>query len=433
MSEGGTAHPVDSGAVRRCQLALVLLLLSMLHWQEGGSPFVLSASQEQVGTVIATIAALVLAIQINPTLAIARIPCLLIAGSLVAASLVPCILTGVTLTMLLSARFALVVLTIWLLAPTITAKPAATLRTYLWSHAVIALCLAAGAALAPGMAFQGGTRRLVGLLPPMHPSQVGAVAAVTIGLSLLAGLTGTVSGRLASSATLLASIVLVLSRSRTATLATLLGISVALASLAPRWPRARKLLAVLAVLAAVTWFVCAPVIVDWFARGQTHAQLGTFSGRRGTWVALLHERPAGISDLLGVGLGDKRYKGNPIDSGWVAAYWEQGVVGVGVTVLLLLAICWQALWSRDDLLRAVALFLSVFVAVSANTETGISDSSIYFLSLMLAGLLTAACPSMTQGNRHADRRRAQPLPLRVTEWRESGGRPGDRPVAPRRA
>jgi hypothetical protein len=195
----------------------------------------------------------------------------------------------------------------------------------------------------------------------------------------------------------------------------------ALVSLAVQNPRARRLLGVLACVAAVAWIMAAPAMLSWFARGQTQSELGGFSGRRAVWKAMLEDRPSGLTDWLGIGLGDKRFKGHPIDSGWIASYWQQGLIGVGVTALLVLVVAWQAIWSPPGLVRGAALFLTVFVAISANTETGISDTSIYFLSLMLAGVMATIRPSATQRNRHADRHRSQPLSLSVPERRKRDG------------
>jgi hypothetical protein len=434
MYDGAVDRPLPSGTRWRCQTAWVLLLFGVLSWQQPYSQFGLSVGQEQVFTVLVTFVAFGLAVQTNPTLLVARVPSLLFAGLLVAASTGPGLLGMAPLNSLfLSVRFALVVLTILLLSPVITADPMAIVRTCLFAYAANTLCFLAGGLIAPGRAFLPGTGRLVGLIPPTHPSQVGAFAAVTVGLSVLMMLTGTVGRRLGPLMTVVGVIVLVQSHSRTAALAALLGLLVALASLALQRRSARRLLMILACAGGVIWLVAASAIVSWFARGQTHAELGGFSGRRTVWIAMLEERPTGLTEWLGTGLGDKRYKGKAIDGGWLAAYWQQGVVGVALSALLLLVVAWQAMWSRHSLLRAVTLFLIVFVAVSASSETGISDISTYFLSVMLAGQLAAVRPSVIQGNHNADRRRPQPLPLEFSQWREPGGGSGGRVVASRRS
>ena len=418
----------------RCQMAWTLLLLSVLNWGESGSPFALAPAQEQAGTILVTVVAFSLAVQANPTLSVARSPCLLLAFVLVAASTMPGALGMASLnSLLMSVRFGLIVLTIALLSPIVARDPTAVLRIHLWVHGAIVFCLLAGGVLAPGLAFHPGTRRLIGLLPPMHPSQVGAVAAVTVGLALLALVVDKISKRLGLLVIAVSMTVLIQSRSRTAVLGTLLGLLVSLTALAFRRRRARKLLAVLICLTAAAFLVAAPLFVSWFARGQSHAQLQSISGRRATWIAMLEERPSGLTEWLGLGLSDKRYKGKPIDGGWMAAYWEQGLLGVGIVASLVLVAAWQAIGSRDDLLRAAALFLVVFVTLSANSETGISNISLYFLSLMLAGLLVARSSSAIQGNPHANRRRPQPLPHGQPQWREPGGGPRDRAPARRRS
>jgi hypothetical protein len=140
---------------------------------------------------------------------------------------------------------------------------------------------------------------------------------------------------------------------------------VALASLALQRRSARRLLMALTCLDTLIWLVAASAIVSRFARGQTHAELGGFSGRRTIWIAMLKERPTGLTEWLGIGLGDKRYKGKAIDGGWLAVYGQQGVVGVAISALLLLVVAWQAIGSRHCLLRALTLFLITFVTVSA--------------------------------------------------------------------
>ena len=91
--------------------------------------------------------------------------------------------------------------------------------------------------------------------------------------------------------------------------------------------------------------------------------------------------------LFGVGLTDKSIDGLPIDSGFLAVYHEEGRLGVVVVVTLLVALVGATVFAPPGPRRAVALFLVTYCIVASYTETGIGDMSSYILSLLVAASL----------------------------------------------
>jgi hypothetical protein len=368
-----------------CQLAWVLLVLSILNWTGSGAS---ASGPEQAGTVLATVLAFTLAVHVNPALAVGRMPFLVLAGLLAVASMIPGILDLVPVTtMLPSGRFVLVVATVALLSPRIMTDPVIFARAHLLATGGLTAAFVAEGVIWPGAAARPPGGRLGGVFPPTHPSQVGAIAAVAVGLTVICLVTRAVNRRPALAVLAVGAVALVQSRSRTPLLAGLAGLIVVLVSLAPRSPAARRVLVSMLAVAAAGWYAASDAILTWFARGQSKTQLEGVSGRRDVWRDMLDQPPDGSAFLFGHGLGDKRFDGRPIDSGWIAAYWEQGLAGAILAGLVLVTVLWALRRNRHPVAFPLALYLVVVVAVSSSTETGISDVSFSFLCLMLAGAL----------------------------------------------
>jgi hypothetical protein len=91
--------------------------------------------------------------------------------------------------------------------------------------------------------------------------------------------------------------------------------------------------------------------------------------------------------LFGFGLSNKSFNGLPIDSNWLATYYDVGVVGVAINAAMLLFLLVAAGFRPQGPQRALALFLVAYCIVASFTETGLSDASPYLLELTLAASL----------------------------------------------
>ncbi|MGH3434118.1 MAG: O-antigen ligase domain-containing protein, partial [Thermocrispum sp.] len=180
-----------------------------------------------------------------------------------------------------------------------------------------------------------------------------------------------------------------LSHTRTATFGLAAGLAVAVLSLLLSSGRARKAFTGGLVLAGVVAVAFLPAVQAWVLRGQDGENFGTLTGRAKVWDALLSEPRSVYRELLGTGLSDKSFNGLPIDNSWLAAYSEQGLLGVTLVALFLITLVIVAAARPPSPQRACAIFLIAYCLVASYTEAGLADASPYLLHLTVAaGLLT---------------------------------------------
>ena len=246
-----------------------------------------------------------------------------------------------------------------------------------------------GAVLAPGAAFSY-EGRLSGALWPIPPTQVAHYAAVLLGCTVVLWFGGAVRGRTALLTLFAAGAALVGAHTRTALIAMTAGLVVAAASMFIGHPRVRRTSAVLGVLAVIAASLFAPLIVDWFWRGQTAEEAAQLTGRTKVWTEILGLQRPWLEQIFGSGLSNKSFNGLAIDSNWLAVYLDQGWFGVAVDATLLLVLIFLAVTHRRGIRRATALFLVVYCMVASITETGLGDASPYLLHLVIAASLLAA-------------------------------------------
>ncbi len=96
--------------------------------------------------------------------------------------------------------------------------------------------------------------------------------------------------------------------------------------------------------------------------------------------------------IFGYGLSNKAVDGLPIDSNWMAGYYDLGLVGVAICASMLLFVLVTGYFQPRSARIAVALFLVTYLIVTSLTETGLSDASAYLLELALAASLAHAGP-----------------------------------------
>lgn len=360
----------------------------------------------QVVTMGALAAAFVIALVLNPRVRVRPSGYLLLLSLLTLVSVVASLQLQAGLgAVLRCVRLTLFVATLWLLSRWWQGGTGFVVHHLRALVAVLSTVLA-GLVLSPGGAFSGPDGRLVGAVWPIPAPQVGLYCAIAIGLVVLLWAGGRVDGRSCVLVVAPATVLLLLSHTRTALLGLVVALLVALVSSAARSRRARRVLALAGVLGVGVAAVAAPAIVVWLQRGQDGEEIGNLTGRVKVWDLLIAEQRTLAEQLLGIGLTDKSFGGLPIDNNWLAVYHEQGWVGVVLVAAMLGGLLLRALLARPSLERNCALFLVLYSAIASYTEVGLGDASPYLLGLAVAAAVLS------------------PAPVAATE------RPGQSPVLP---
>jgi O-antigen ligase len=269
-------------------------------------------------------------------------------------------------------------------------------RVHLTVFAFLALLVVCEALAWPGNGFDPSIGRLQGIVPPIAPPRVGEIGAVTAGLAATMGVFGLIRPRVAVALGALGGSVLLLSHTRTATVALTVGLIVGFGAAAARRSEARNALIAISLIAVLAWTVFSAPLRVWFFRQQSEEELSSLTGRRDVWEQVVERPLSGMTLWFGSGLADKSFDGAPIDDGWLAAYVEQGLLGVAIVGALVVALGWAILRAGPSPRRAIAAFLLTFVLVSSITETGISDVSTYLLQLFVAAAVMAGVTSSSE-------------------------------------
>jgi hypothetical protein len=329
--------------------------------------------------------ALLVAISANRRLAIRPNVFLCLMSLLVVAAFVVMLEPGHIGTIYRTFRFAGFVATLWLLTPYWGRRDLLLVRCYLISITIVIGSVLLGVLVAPGTAYAQG--RLEGALWPYPPTQVAHFAAVATGMIILLWLCGLASGRLCLLAVVIGVPVLLATHTRTALIAMLAGLLVAGLSLFTVKARVRKLFIGSSVVLSIGAITLSGFITTWLARGENPNELGNLTGRTTVWAQLISTPRNLFETIFGFGMSNLSFNGLSIDSNWLGAYLDFGLVGVALTAALLLFLLISAYFQPAGPQRAIALFLVVFCLISSFTETGLSDPSLYLLDLALAASL----------------------------------------------
>ena len=219
----------------------------------------------------------------------------------------------------------------------------------------------------------------------MYPTQVAQYGAVTAGMLAVLWMGRKVSGRAALVGSTVAIAEVLLSHTRTALVGLVAGLIVAGLSLSNA--RVRRFFTTAAVIIAVAVVVAASAIASWLARGEGTAGLLTLTGRTNFWSAVLNTPRTPFQEIFGFGISNASVNGLPIDSNWLSAYMQEGILGVVVCALILLVLFASILFKASGLARALALFLVTYVLIASFTEDAFSDVSTYVLHLTVAASL----------------------------------------------
>ena len=269
-------------------------------------------------------------------------------------------------------RMIVFLLVLWLLTPWWGRRDLLILRSHMGALYLLLGSVVLGFCISPGKAVVQG--RLVGTIWPIWATGVAHYAAEILGLTVLLWLCSLISHRYVVAVAVPCLIILVLTHTRTAVTALLVGLLVAGMSLLLAKRRARVTFAAILFVVVLIGVPAAPFLLHWAARGQNTQQLKSVSGRTKAWSAVLAEKRPAINVIFGSGLSNDgvtnspRLDGTSIDSSYFAIYQDQGIVGellIGAIFVLLLL---TALSRARGPTRALALFLIVYCAVAASTR-----------------------------------------------------------------
>jgi hypothetical protein len=293
-------------------------------------------------------------------------------------------------------RLAGFVATIWLLTPWWGRRDLLLVRSHVVALSLVLGSVLLGVPVAHHTAF--GEGRLDGAFWPLPPPQVAHVAAVLTGLVVVLWLGGVLSGRVTLPVVMITLASLLLTHTRTALAGMVAGIIVAGLSLFKVRARARKLFATIFVLVSIGALTLSGVVTTYLARGESTQQLTDLTGRTNVWAQILSAPRNEFQVFFGFGLSNLSFNGLSIDSNWLGAYLDLGLVGVALCAVLLLYVLVAAFLQPPGVLRALALFLVAYCLVSSFTETGLSDASLYILDLSVAAsLLVPPITNRSQG------------------------------------
>ena len=133
----------------------------------------------------------------------------------------------------------------------------------------------------------------------------------------------------------------------------------------------------------------ASAITAWLARGQSSTQLANLSGRTNFWGPILALPRNKFQEIFGFGLSNDTFDGLPIDSNWLDSYYNQGLFGVAVCVLILVFLYVAAAFQPRGIKRALAIFLTTYCLIASFTEVGFTGASPYLLDVTVAASLLA--------------------------------------------
>lgn len=288
-----------------------------------------------------------------------------------------------------ACRMLLFVAVLWLLSPWYGRRDMLLLRCHRICLGAVLVSVYLGLLLSPGLAFAYGGR-LTGAVWPIPPTQVAHYAAVMLGTSVLLWMCRVVPGWRALVISVASVVPLLLTHTRTALLAVIVGVVIGGASLFLGHVRVRRSSAIGAVLGILGATLFASQLTTWLLRGQSVDQVGALTGRTKVWTDVFALDRSRVEELFGSGMSNQSFHGLPIDSSWVASYLDQGWFGVAGQAALLVVLLLMAVVHVPGPARAVGLFLVIYCLVASITETGLGTPSTYLLDLTVA--LALLCP-----------------------------------------
>jgi len=281
-----------------------------------------------------------------------------------------------------TVRLAEFVAALWLLTPWFGRRDMVLVRYHLIGLGVVIGSVIIGIPVAPGTAL--GSGRLQGTIWVVPGTQLAHYCAIVIGLIVILWACGRMPGRPTLIIVVAASVVLILTHTRTGLVGMLAGIIVAGLSLIDRYVRVRKLFATAILVGSIAVLTVSSFITAWLARGETAEGIRQLTGRTKVWGPLLAFPRTRFEELFGFGLSNSSFNGAPIDSNWLSSYDEQGLIGATICGVVLLFLLVAAFRQPSGMQRAIALFLVTYCLVASFTEDGFTDATPYLLDLAVA-------------------------------------------------
>jgi hypothetical protein len=290
-------------------------------------------------------------------------------------------------------RFAEFVAALWLITPWWGRRDLLLVRYHLTALWVVLGSVLLGLVVVPHRALIEG--RLGGALWGTPPTQVAHYAAITFGLAVVLWLSGHLRGRPTLIAIAVTGVILLMTHTRTALLGLTLALLVSGLSLVTVKARALKFFAWAGVITAISVLTLSSVILSFLVRGENAQQLHNLTGRTEVWGPLLAFPRTRFEVIFGSGLSNNSspINGLPIDSGWLASYQDQGLIGVTICAIILIFLLVAAFFHPDRVQRAVALFLVTYDLAASFTEVGLGEPGMYMLDLVLVASLIVYFPA----------------------------------------
>lgn len=269
-------------------------------------------------------------------------------------------------------------------------SPEGVLRPLLVSMAVVGLV-----ATASGIGTLLSPQRLTGTIPPLNPNDISLLcAAPAIGLAheLLLG-----RRRWSRGLPMLAVLIGIVfaTESRTGLIAMIAGIAVVILHVRRLHPKAAVGL-ILLVPVVFSMVAFTGIVNSLVERGDASQQdLLTLSARTIAWNAVLSTPDDTWARWVGSGMAVRQvhvagqyWDNQVLDSSWISALAQAGVVGAAIMAVLVLCVL---VWSlRSKRLRSMTMPLLAFLVIRSFLENGLIDTNVMFMLFFSVALLLEA-------------------------------------------
>jgi hypothetical protein len=381
-----TAKAKERQVERRLALVWGLLFFNVLTYSRVNAAIPLPGSVGKGLAQAALPVALLIALTINRKLAIRPNVFMLLATLLA----LECVFTAFGAdypkgTWIRTIRFVLFVVTLWLTTPYWGHDKMLLARNHQKILFLIVCSSIAGWLIAPHKALNSG--RFNGTIWPIDATQLAHYAAVCTGITVIFWFGALIRGRIAAIMVSCSFAVLLLTHTRTAILAMIVGLMVAGASMLPASARVRRTFLIAGAVAGAGYVTLASVVTTWLARGQSAQEVSNLTGRTAFWAPLLAYPRNNFEKIFGFGVSNGSFNGLPIDSNWLESYQDQGLFGDTICGLILLFLAVALFIQARGVDRAIGLFLVVYVFIASFTEDGITNASPYLLDVAVAASL----------------------------------------------
>lgn len=234
--------------------------------------------------------------------------------------------------------------------------------------------------------------RLAGRLPPLHPNEIAAIAAICA-LWLLGKVATARNTALDLVLLAVALTALVATGSRTSLLV-LIPAAALVVALGQRFRVGVLVPTILALPLVTVWLVQTNAATSVLTRGGSASQdLLSLSNRTVAWTSALAPKSSPWSTWLGGGLSVKQievegesWSHQILDSSWVSALVQGGFIGLALVTLVAVVAVVKSFRS-DPNFRGFRFALVMFLAVRGFLESGLFDASTAFLALAVAAIL----------------------------------------------